>query len=119
MDFPRRRSAVGWGEVERGRLASVGFEISPALRIDQRRGRTGSPSLIYSSTVAPEDGFALSDAGAGQADGPISLSVPPCDRTMTHTGTSRVSTPAPELVVIDFFTPRAIQPHHHLATAPT
>src|SRR5260370_725090 len=35
---------------------------------------------------------------------------------MTHTGPARVSTPAPELVVIDFFTQHAIQPQHQLAS---
>jgi len=78
--------------------------------------KKGLRSLIYSSTLAPEDGFVLSGAGAGQADGPISLSVPPRDRTVTHTGTSRVSILAPELVLIDFFAQHAIQPQHQLAS---
>ncbi len=50
------------GEVELGRLASLGFEIRPVRCIDQRDRGTGSRSLIYSSSVAPEDGFALSGA---------------------------------------------------------
>jgi len=44
------------------------------------------------------------------------LSVPSRDRTLTHAGTSRVSTPAPELLVIDFFAQHPIQPQHQLAS---
>src|SRR5712692_5650272 len=61
-DPRRRRGTVGEGEVELGRLASLGFEIRPVRCIDQRDRGTGSRSLIYSSPVAPEDGFALSGA---------------------------------------------------------
>src|SRR5207253_2768333 len=63
--------AAGEDEVEQRRSASARFEIRPTLGIDRRLRWPGSRSLIYTSTVAHEDGFALpplrlSGAGGGR-----------------------------------------------------
>src|SRR3989442_6217811 len=50
----------------------------------------------------------------GEAGGPITYSAP-LGGTRTLSGTPRVSTPAPELLVIDAFPQHAVQAQHQLA----
>src|SRR5207245_4618328 len=50
----------------------------------------------------------------GEAGGPITLP-PPLGGTRALSGTPRVSTPAPELLVIDAFPQHAVQAQHQLA----
>lgn len=106
--FPRRREAVGEGEIELERLASVEFEIRPKLLIDQRPDQPGrdhssirARRLLRTASLCP--------AEAGQADGPIRGSARHL-LARVLSGTSRVSTSAPELVVIDFLPQHAVEP---------
>src|SRR3989442_7186964 len=109
---PRRRhEAAGEDEVEQRRSASARFEIRPTLGIDRRVRWPGSRSLIYTSTVAHEDGFALPrlrGSGAGGGRRPHHL-LSPAGRDSRIVGHAARLDPAPELLVIDVFPQHAVQ----------
>jgi hypothetical protein len=110
----RRREAVVAGEVEHGRLASVGFAISPVSCSDKRAGKPGSRSFIYSSTRLLRTA-ALCPAQGRTGGWPHQRVSQKRSWLCVNTGTSRISTPAPELVIVDFVAQHAIEPQDELA----
>src|SRR2546430_8395003 len=66
--------------------------------------------LMRTASLSPHSGC----PEPGEAGGPITYSVP-LGGTRSFSGTPRVSTPAPELLVIDAFLQHAVQAQHQLA----
>src|SRR3989449_173081 len=66
--------------------------------------------LMRTASLSPHSGC----PEPGEAGGPITYSAP-LGGTRTLSGTPRVSTPAPELLVIDAFPQHAVQAQHQLA----